>query len=101
MMCFIPAAFEAARIAKEVNPRIFTVGGGVQFSLMPEEVLNRCKELDYVVRSDGEYPFLDLVRELEKSSPDLTKVRGVSFRKDKTIVHNQNHDPVYNLDREV
>jgi len=99
MMCFIPAALRTASIAKEINPKIFTVGGGVQFSLMPQEVLSRCKELDCVVRGDGEYPFLDLLRELEKSSPNLYNVKGISFRDNNTIIHNQNHNPVYDLDQ--
>jgi len=98
MMCFVPASFKAAEMAKEVNPDIFTVGGGVQFTLTPEEAINRCSALDCVVRGDGERPFLDLLRELEKSSPNLHNVRGISFRRNNEIIHNQDHDPIQNLD---
>ncbi|MDD5610069.1 MAG: radical SAM protein [Candidatus Omnitrophica bacterium] len=98
MMCFVPASFKVAELAKEVSPDIVTVGGGVQFTLTPDEALNRCKALDYVVRGDGEYPFLDLLRELEKSAPNIEKVRGISFRKNNRITHNPDHDVVANLD---
>jgi len=98
MMCFVPNALQVIKIAKEVDPSIFTVGGGIQFSLMPQEALEICPELDCIVRGDGEYPFLDLIRELEKRQPDLSFVRGISFRKNGKIIHNPNHYPVEDLD---
>lgn len=98
MMCFVPESLRVAQMAKEISPGIFTVGGGINFSLMPDEVLKRHKGLDCVVRGDGEYALLGLVRELEKSSPNLNNVRGISFRRGSEIVHNAPGEPVQNLD---
>lgn len=98
MMCFIPDSLRVVDAVKEVNPAIVTVGGGVQFSLMPDAVFARCSNLDIIVRGDGEYPFLDLIRELEKKSPNLRCVRGISFRQGGAVVHTPAHDPVKDLD---
>jgi len=50
-------AYTCARtveIAKEVNPDIITVVGGIHFTSVPDESLVDFPEIDYIVRGEGE-----------------------------------------------
>lgn len=62
-----------ARIAKETNPKIITVFGGAHPSIDPEIVLQD-KNVDYVVRGEGEIAFLNLVRAIESNKKNIPKI---------------------------
>jgi anaerobic magnesium-protoporphyrin IX monomethyl ester cyclase len=98
MTCFVPEAFRCLEIAKQVNPDTYTIGGGTQFTLAPEEALGRCESLDVIVRGDGEYVTLDLLQEMAKTAPRLEKIAGLSFRKGGEIVHNPARQAISDLD---
>jgi anaerobic magnesium-protoporphyrin IX monomethyl ester cyclase len=70
---------EIARVAKEIDPKVKIVFGGVGATCLWEHFLEHFPEIDYVVTGEGEYAFLSLVRFLEKGgSPE--GVRGIAFR---------------------
>lgn len=60
---FSMEAIEVARIAKDVDPRIITVIGGIHPTLFPRDVLSH-PWVDFVIRGEGETPFRSLVRRL-------------------------------------
>lgn len=70
-----------AKIIKQANPRIVTVFGGAHFSLVPEESLRICKEIDYIVIGEGEITFLELVNKLagQGKKETVSKVDGVAY----------------------
>jgi len=72
------------------------VMGGYHVTFMDEEAL-LSGVVDYVARGEGEYILLDLVETLERDG-DLTKVRGLSYRKNGHIVRNPPAPFVENLD---
>ena len=79
-----PAIYKAERllqIAKEVNPAIVTVLGGIHGTFMYPQVLKEAPWIDAVVRGEGEQVFLNLVRAVDDGSfaRDRNGVRGIAF----------------------
>jgi anaerobic magnesium-protoporphyrin IX monomethyl ester cyclase len=84
-------------IAKNINEKIITVVGGIHFSFTPQESLQRFPEIDYIVRGEGERTVVALIKTLETSG-DITRVQGISYRKNNTIIHNAPRPLIENLD---
>jgi anaerobic magnesium-protoporphyrin IX monomethyl ester cyclase len=70
---------EIARVAKEIDPKVKIVFGGIGATCLWEHFLEHFPEIDYVVTGEGEYAFLDLVRFLEKGGSPVG-VRGIALR---------------------
>jgi radical SAM superfamily enzyme YgiQ (UPF0313 family) len=90
----------AAIIAKEVkraNPNIKIVFGGYHATFNSKRILKKYSHVDVVVRGEGEYTCLDLVKSLE-SRNKLKEVRGIAFRKGKKIILTQDRPVVKNID---
>jgi len=85
-----PFSVIIARLAKECNPNIVVVMGGVHATMLPEECLEYC---DVVVRGEGEEAFLEIVR-----GCSLDSIDGVSFYRNGEIFHNPARAPIHNLD---
>ena len=78
-------AREIATIAKKVDRGIVTVMGGTHATLFPEHVL-KDRDIDYVVRGEGETPFFEFVRVLSSGNRcGLSSVPGLSFYRDGTF----------------
>jgi len=98
MTCYVPDAFRCLELVKQVDPTIHTIGGGLQFTLAPEECFRRCESLDIIVRGDGEHTTLALLEELSRGGTKLERVEGLSFRRDGRILGNPERAPVADLD---
>jgi radical SAM superfamily enzyme YgiQ (UPF0313 family) len=79
-----------ARLTKEFNPDIVTVMGGVHATMEPDKCLDCC---DIVVRGEGEATFFDLLQDYE-----LDSIKGISFRRDGKVLHNEPREHIQNLD---
>jgi radical SAM superfamily enzyme YgiQ (UPF0313 family) len=91
-------AFNLAQLIKKEFPKVFIVAGGPHPTLTIDDTLRNIPEIDIVVRGEGEYSFLDLVKTINKRG-DLRDVKGISFRNKKgKILHNINREPIQNLD---
>jgi len=86
------AARNIARITKDIDNRIKTVVGGTHPTLDPEGTLT-VAEFDYVIRGEGEFTFLELVGGLGEA-----QIKGLSFRRDGGVVHNEKRPFIQNLD---
>jgi anaerobic magnesium-protoporphyrin IX monomethyl ester cyclase len=84
-------------IAKTVNKDIVTIVGGVHFSFTPEESLQIFPEIDYIVRGEGELTVVDLIRTI-LNKKKIHEVLGISFQKNKKIIHTQPRPLIENLD---
>jgi len=93
-------AYSCARtceIAKRINPDIITVVGGIHFSFLADESLNNFPEIDYIVRGEGEYTLVDLIKTIS-AGKKTGYVKGISFKhKDKNF-HNRPRALIKNLD---
>lgn len=86
-----------AQQIKEVNPSALVVFGGTHPSAVPASTLAD-KNIDVVVRGEGEITILELVRAVEDRAP-LEGIVGLSYRQDGIIVHNQDRDLIRNIDQ--
>jgi len=98
MTCFVPASFQCLDLVKQTDPNIHTIGGGLQFSLTPERSFEKCNSLEYIIRGDGEFTTLELLQALDKGTPKLENINGLSFRRDGKYMHNEDQEPLANLD---
>ncbi|HOW53055.1 MAG TPA: cobalamin-dependent protein [Syntrophorhabdaceae bacterium] len=74
-------ALDIASIAKGVDADIATVVGGTHPTVFPGNVL-KDKNVDYVIRGEGETPFFELVRALSnEGTRGLSSIPGLSFRR--------------------
>ncbi|MCK5437484.1 MAG: radical SAM protein, partial [Desulfobulbaceae bacterium] len=90
---------EISRVAKQINPDVKIVFGGITPTFLWKHFLTHFPEIDYVVRGEGEYTFLKLVKCIEKR--DLKKIRdirGIAYRKKKKPVKTLDVEPVRDLD---
>lgn len=71
---------------KKDFPKLKIVIGGPMPSIYPELFL-KSKNVDFVVRGEGEKICLNLFRTLEHTD-DVSQVRGISYRKKDEIIHN-------------
>jgi anaerobic magnesium-protoporphyrin IX monomethyl ester cyclase len=79
-----PAIYKAERvlqIAKEVDPAIVTVLGGIHGTFMYPQVLKEAPWTDAIVRGEGEQVFLNLVRCIDEGRwpEERAKVKGIAF----------------------
>ncbi|MDY7000765.1 MAG: radical SAM protein [Thermodesulfobacteriota bacterium] len=90
---------EIARIAKELNPDVKIVFGGVSATFLWKHFLKNFPEVDFVVLGEGEYTFLNLVRCIEKGEYERLKdIGGLAFREDGKLVKTKESELITNLD---
>lgn len=75
------SGLEIARLAKEVKPSLPIVMGGPHASVMYEEVAAEAA-IDFVVRGEGEYTMLELVRFLVEGTGSLEGIAGLVYTQD-------------------
>jgi len=83
-------AIEIARLAKKVHPDTAVVFGGVSPTFLWKHFLTHFPAVDFVVLGEGERPFLDLVRWLEKgrNQKALEAMGGIAYRNGEDIRRN-------------
>jgi len=75
----------AEEIKKEVKCLIVFVGPWCAMS--PEKILKKSEAVDAVIRKEIELPVLNLAQ-----GKDISKIRGLSWRKDNQLIHNLDED---------
>ncbi|HZQ70688.1 MAG TPA: radical SAM protein [Terriglobales bacterium] len=85
-------------LVRDLRPGVKIVVGGYDPSLAPEayERMN----VDYLVRSEGEVTFRELLRAIEQGSR-LDQIQGLSCREGETWVHNPDRPPHRLEDTEI
>jgi len=87
----IKFALEIARFVKKTNKRITIIFGGIHPSVLPYETLKN-KNIDFVVIGDGEETLVELTETLDVDG-DLSKVKGIGYKKDNEIIINERRNP--------
>lgn len=93
--CLTPSAgiaFSIVRGIKEYDKKIFTILGNVHASVLAEDIL-RTEPADVIVHGEGEWTMLELVEGIEKRG-DLTKIKGISFRRDGEVITTQQREAI-------
>ena len=86
-----PTALRVLKVCKEFGAT--TVIGGPHVTFYDREALSEAPFVDIVVRGEGEYTFLDIVRGRDPSSID-----GITYREDGEIRRNPDRELIRNLD---
>jgi anaerobic magnesium-protoporphyrin IX monomethyl ester cyclase len=100
-----PAIYKAEgllKIAKEVNPAIVTVLGGIHGTFMYPQVLKEAPWIDAVVRGEGEQVFLNFVRAVDDGTwaRDRSAVCGIAYANaDGTVMTTAAEPTIQDLDR--
>lgn len=99
-----PAIYKAEQllqIAKEVNPEIVTVLGGIHGTFMYPQVLAEAPWIDAVVRGEGEQVFLNLVKAIDEGRfpAERASVRGIAYLQDGKAVATPAEPPIADLDK--
>ena len=77
---------QCAKIVKDACPTATLVIGGPHATILPEEVLSKIPQADYILRGEAEFTMRDLVGHLENSQKAaITKIPGIGFRRGKRI----------------
>jgi radical SAM superfamily enzyme YgiQ (UPF0313 family) len=83
---------------KERFPGIKIIFGGPQIMYKPEELLAGHPFIDILVRGEGEEIFADLVRYAVHSGASLEEIKGITFRKDGSVISNPPKEILNELD---
>jgi len=86
-----------AELAKKINPDTTTIVGGQHYTALAEETLEIYPEIDVVVRGEGEQTLAEVIDAL-KGNHNLSQVKGISFRKNRTITTTPDRPLIENLD---
>jgi radical SAM superfamily enzyme YgiQ (UPF0313 family) len=93
-------AVEIARLAKQIDPQIPVVLGGIGATFLWRHLLTHFADIDYVVLGEGEHTFLHLVEALEHRNPmeQIHAISGLALRSGDDIVRTPAAEPVQELD---
>jgi len=90
-------AGEIARRIKQKYPEVIIVFGGAHPTVMTQQTMAR-PEVDFVVLSEGEYTFKDLLQAIERGG-GWEDIDGLAYRKGGEIVVNPKTKFVHDLDQ--
>ncbi len=100
------SAISFAREVKRVVPESKVVLGGPHVSFLSREVLRKNSCIDFIVRGEGEFTFLELCKALLDDSRvsgktdfyKVNKINGIAFRADGEIVQTKDRPYIMDLD---
>jgi len=88
----LQSCIQLSKFTKE-NSDATVVWGGVHASLLPSQVIKE-NYVDIVVIGEGDFTFNEVVDNLK----DLSKIRGITYKKDNKVFMNPPKDIIQNLD---
>jgi radical SAM superfamily enzyme YgiQ (UPF0313 family) len=91
------AARRIAQLVKAGRPDIHVTLGGVFSSAADEQILRDCRDIDSIVRGEGEYAIVELAARLSQGLP-LPEMRGLSIRAKDSIIRTQPRPRIRDLD---
>jgi anaerobic magnesium-protoporphyrin IX monomethyl ester cyclase len=81
-----PVIRELCDIIKSVDPSIHTAVGGCHTSFLTRQCMEEAKNLDFIVKGEGEYALRDLLAGINAGA-DLRTINGLAFRDDAGTIH--------------
>ena len=93
----IQSAIESANVAKEVCPDSTIIFGGPHTTFMDKQVLDEEKNVDIIVRGEGEQTLLEIAQNISNNNK-INQIEGITFRNNEHIVRTPNRMYIQNLD---
>ena len=90
-------AEEIIRKIKKLIPGSIIVVGGKHFGYCAHDTLLHIKEVDIVVRGEGEITFYELVTALREKKK-LNNIKGITFRENGQVIMNPEREPEPNIE---
>ncbi|MFC1726650.1 B12-binding domain-containing radical SAM protein [candidate division KSB1 bacterium] len=79
-------SFEIARMVKKALPGVPVIYGGVHATFAAEDTLKNVSSIDYILKGEGEFTFLELCDILiRKKEVKIGAIPGICFRRDENI----------------
>ncbi len=78
-------AIEVAKIIKQFNPNIKVILGGFSASYYHNSILKYYKEIDAIIRGEGEIPILNYLKQINKNQ-SLESVPNLSYRDSSNLI---------------
>jgi len=89
--------YDIARAIKQENRSILIVIGGIHPTCLPQETLSECTNLDFLIRGEGEFIFVELLEALNNKN-DLNKIKGLAYRENGKVIVNDASNRIADLD---
>src|ERR1051325_3142620 len=92
---------EAMKKIKDAAPRIVTIGGGLMYTAVPQQIMAENPKLDFAavgVFGDNEETLVELFEELVKPLPNFANVRGLAYRSGNEVILTPQRALISNLD---
>ena len=90
---------EIARTAKQLDPNVKIVFGGIGATFLWEHLLKHFPEIDFIVLGEGEYAFLSLIKSIENEDNEgLKNIKGITFRENGKIKRTEDAELIPDLD---
>jgi len=89
---------EIIDIVKKHNPEVKIIVGGHYVTHNSEFVLKNLTDIDYIIRDEGEYTFYELSMYLLHGINNINCIKGISYYKEQSIIHNEKREPIKDLD---
>jgi radical SAM superfamily enzyme YgiQ (UPF0313 family) len=84
----IEKTLRVCRALKKNDPKPVIVLGGPEVTPRAEDILERERAIDIVVRGEGEQGFAECADRIAAGSNDLSGVKGISFRQQGKVIRN-------------
>jgi anaerobic magnesium-protoporphyrin IX monomethyl ester cyclase len=93
----IDVSFEICKKLRQLLPDAKLCLGGYAPTYNAAEMLEISSDFDFALVGEGELSFFELVSSLEKQS-GYREIKGLAYRDQGSIIVNQKHEPIENLD---
>jgi len=93
----LPGALLIAKECKRIKPKIPIIFGGPDVNFEEETLLKTFKQVNIIVRGEGEITLRSLLNALETNAP-LTGIAGITYRDKTKITRNPDRPFIENLD---
>ncbi|SJZ44880.1 B12-binding domain-containing radical SAM protein [Garciella nitratireducens] len=95
----IKETIKIVQLIKTLQPQVKIILGGPEVTFYGKEWMNKIREIDYIVKGEGEITFFELLKFLENNKGQLSNIKGLLYRDKKNyIIENQDREPMKDLD---
>ncbi len=92
------SVFELVKLCKKINKNISIVLGGPHASCLDVQILKKVHAIDYIIRGEGEIPFIELIEYLRKNRKSkLQNIKNLTFRYQGRVIQNESRKQNDNL----
>jgi radical SAM superfamily enzyme YgiQ (UPF0313 family) len=93
----VGSALKVSKICKEYNKDCLIVWGGPHPTFEPDESI-RYKEVDFLIRGEGEMTIKELIDALQTGGKELGTIKGLSYKAEGEVIHTGPRDLIKDLD---